>query len=1371
MDAKAKILIVDDELSTRVKLQRILAKADYDVQAVAGGQEAVQVLAKTPMDVLFTDLRMKGLVSQAQRLSPETIVIILAGKTPLKSAVKAIPHNVYDYLVKPYGAEVVKRAACRAVEHKRMAARLEQLSALEARLRVSEEQHHTLIENVRDLSRNIAASLDLNTMIRQVSELIRQRFDYDVVLVLLIDQKGNRLVLREGAIGYAGRPLSAHSLEIGEGIIGWVAQTGETLWVNDVNQEPRFHYTDQLAETRAELAIPLKARGQCVGVLNIESARVNAFEQDDVITLKGLADELAVAIENTRLYQEVKQKANEMAMLQQVSEGINRTLVLDEVLQLVVDSAVAAVPAAETGSLFLADEKGDLVLSSGHGLKPSSRGPIRLRWGEGYCGWAAQKGQSLILDNVSEDPRAARWGESNISIQSAIVVPLQTKEKTIGALCLDNRSTRGAFDEQSLRLLQTFAHQSITAIENARLFEETKKRAKRQEALYRVSRTFAQVRGPQELCQAVVRAGHDILGHPSLGLFLLDPKTGDRVLQAQFGWEGVPAGWRIPPGEGLSDQAIVTGELQYFRDVTGELRYIPGLSNARCEVDVPIKIGTGVLGVLIVEETRVDAFDTGDFDVLQSVGNQLAIALQSARLFGETRHRVEQLAALNAAAVQIQQHMDSQKIFQATCDELQKFGTFASVFLVSDDGLEHLHTSMSAEMQREYVATFGERPVQFSMPMVSLAHVWEQLQAGQTIIEPDLLPRILAALSPELRPVGEWLSARSKPGSVLVAPLTRTRPGSSEETIGAIAIIGERWSESDISPIALFARHISVALENARLLEETECRVRELDALNRIATSITSTLDLERVLDLTMQEIKAVLSVEVCSLMLLDEQAHELVFKVSLGPGAEQAKPLRLGLNQGIAGWVAREGQPALVPDVCNDSRWYSQVDSTTGFTTRSLIAVPLKSKEKVIGVIEAINKVQGAFTPADLQLLNSVSMVVTTAIENARLFGELTDAYQQLTKSHAQVLESRNTLRALFDGINDSISIIDRDFQIKAINRAAAALAGAEPQHLVGRNCHAVLCQSSGLCDDRCPITETFRTEKPILKTERRVGAPTATRELEINTWPLENAEGNIERVIYIARDVTEKRKLEASLVQSARLSAVGELAAGVTHEIGNPLTAIIGNTQMLLEAFEPSDAPYRMVKLIESAGLRVEKVVSNLLNLSRQEEYRLAPVDINASIEDALSLVSYRVQRAGVQVTREFQSDLPLISASATYLHTVWTNLLLNAVDSITEGQKGRIQIVTRIDQDQQMVQVIFKDNGSGIAPETLGRIFDPFFTTKAQGKGTGLGLYISQTIMAHHHGTIQVHSQVGQGSTFMVRLPIERSAEANGVQVFAP
>ncbi len=635
-------------------------------------------------------------------------------------------------------------------------------------------------------------------------------------------------------------------------------------------------------------------------------------------------------------------------------------------------------------------------------------------------------------------------------------------------------------------------------------------------------------------------------------------------------------------------------------------------------------------------------------------------------------------------------------------------------------------------------------PSDLSVPIEQVPHLLRAMTSGRAVLIPDTRTEISWARSPET----EWIQSH------LTAPI---RAGN--ETLGFITVdsaLPDQFNSAHALHLQIFADQAAMVIENTRLRAETRRSIRELSALNRIQASINSTLELEWVLQLAMQEAQNLFGVEKCSLMLLDEQTNELFFQIALGTLSD--KQIRFSVNQGIAGWVARTGQAASVNDVRADPRWYPDPDTATGFTTRSILAHPLKTREKVVGVIELINKIQGRFTVQDLELLESISNSVAGAIENARLFGEVNKAYQEMARTQSQILESRNTLRTLFDGIEDSISILGEDLRIKALNRSSAAGIGLEPRLAIGKYCYEVLDQTDQPCTD-CPVIDTFRTGKPALVTKKRMGNGGITRELEVRTYPLENPEGTIDRVIEITRDVTERQKMEATLVQSAKLSAVGELAAGVAHEINNPLTAVYGNAQMLLRALEPEDARYQMAQLIERGSLRASKVVRNLLDFSRQEDYQFAAVDLNSTIEDALALVLHQLERKQIHVTKHLPDDLPRVSASPSHLQTVWTNLLINARDAIGGQPDGRINIETQLSADGQSARALFTDNGPGIAEKDLPRLFEPFFTTKPRGRGAGLGLYVSSLVIAHHHGTIQVNSQVGDGTTFTVSLPIHR------------
>jgi two-component system NtrC family sensor kinase len=234
-----------------------------------------------------------------------------------------------------------------------------------------------------------------------------------------------------------------------------------------------------------------------------------------------------------------------------------------------------------------------------------------------------------------------------------------------------------------------------------------------------------------------------------------------------------------------------------------------------------------------------------------------------------------------------------------------------------------------------------------------------------------------------------------------------------------------------------------------------------------------------------------------------------------------------------------------------------------------------------------------------------------------------------------------------------------------------------------------------------------------------------------------------------------------KAQLFQSAKLSAVGEFAAGIAHEIRNPLTTIIGDAQLLMANMKPGQPGYESLEAIERSGKRASKVIGNLLTFSRQEQYEFTRIDINESINNALSLIAYQIERSNVSMIKDLAEDLPSLPASAHHLEEVWINLLLNARDSIPDRRQGEIRIASRLDGSGQAVQVLVSDNGCGIPEANRDRLFEPFFTTKDVDEGTGLGLYISYNIIERHNGLIEIESEEGKGTTVTVTLPTENQA----------
>jgi len=540
-------------------------------------------------------------------------------------------------------------------------------------------------------------------------------------------------------------------------------------------------------------------------------------------------------------------------------------------------------------------------------------------------------------------------------------------------------------------------------------------------------------------------------------------------------------------------------------------------------------------------------------------------------------------------------------------------------------------------------------------------------------------------------------------------------------------------------------------------------RFKELEILIEIGSKVGSTLDLDAILAYVMQKLKEVFEVEACSLMLLDQEEWMLRFKLSFGTGAEEAKALSFSADQGLAGWMVQEKKPVLVHDVQRDDRFFQQIDHSTGLDTRDMIGTPLLIKGRVIGVVEAINKVTGAFTEEDLRLLGLIAVPIAQAIENARLFDALNVAYNDVLDHQKQIEESRNLLRTVFNGISDALLIVDRELNIVAGNVAAAEIMNVTAEDLVGQSCYQGFLGSEEVSSEHGPVRKTFRTAKRAFRAIKLVSEE-GTRHWEVHTYPLVDEGGEVVRVVVFGRDVTERRVLQATVARTAKLAAVGKLAAGTAHELGNPLTTILGNAALLHKSAKRGSSEYMLSGAILEGAERARYVLRSLLDYSRQDQYKFVPLNLNATLEWAVSLLRYTFVEGEIELRRELDSALPLLVASESHLHTLWTNLLLNAVDAVRRtkrGPKGRrrdlIEVSSRLQEDGKMVRIAVRDFGTGIPEDSLPHLFEPLFTTKKPGEGTGLGLYICHTVVEQHGGRIDVASEEGQGAEFAVMLPV--------------
>jgi two-component system NtrC family sensor kinase len=502
-----------------------------------------------------------------------------------------------------------------------------------------------------------------------------------------------------------------------------------------------------------------------------------------------------------------------------------------------------------------------------------------------------------------------------------------------------------------------------------------------------------------------------------------------------------------------------------------------------------------------------------------------------------------------------------------------------------------------------------------------------------------------------------------------------------------------------------------------------------------------------------IHQVCEILGAEAGILMLFEQEGGQLLVKKLSMANMEWEHQVRPKPEGGIAFESIQERRPIRIEDATADPRIKTGLESAGDCPVRSLVCAPLLSGDRAFGAIEILNKRDASFTLSDLELLAVLSGMIASAIADISLIQELKVANANLEANRWELINSRNTLRALFDCAPISIYIVDPEYKLVAINMTRANKAGKTPQDMVGEKCFATLYGRKEPCPG-CLLSETLSTGKNTTRIEQRWESDLEPLELEITTHPIWDDSGEVVQAFLFEEDVTEKHRLEASLAQSEKLAAVGQLAAGVAHEINNPLTVIIANAQLLRRMIPPDEDLREMVDLISRAGDRAAEVIHNLLDFARKEQYQLNPINVNDTLQSVLPLIQHELVTRSIRLIFKPANNLSPVLASRDNLQGVWLNLIMNAIDAIGE-QEGEIRITTG--QNQKDVMVRFVDTGVGIPPDRIPRLFEPFFTTKEPGRGTGLGLSICHQVIKQHGGQILVDSQQGVGTTFTVLLPI--------------
>lgn len=474
------------------------------------------------------------------------------------------------------------------------------------------------------------------------------------------------------------------------------------------------------------------------------------------------------------------------------------------------------------------------------------------------------------------------------------------------------------------------------------------------------------------------------------------------------------------------------------------------------------------------------------------------------------------------------------------------------------------------------------------------------------------------------------------------------------------------------------------------------------------------------------------------SLMLLDKSAKELTVRAALGLGPEVIAAARVRVGQPIAGWVALSGRPLLLPDGPDCPAVVQRAMRRKEIA--SALSVPLKSRSRVIGVLNVARLNGHPFTRQDLSFAATLGKRVGASIETAQLYSGL---------------EERRALSAsVLENLPIGLLIVDETLRVVSANRSFLSAARRDVRHTIGHEIKDVLpgARRGGL-EER--VREAFRSGTPVeggKLTHRADGLP--TRDYLVRVLPLKT-QHRVESVAIILEDITERERL-ARESQEAERQLSAELAPAIAHELRNPLANALAAAQLLID--QPVGERDRAdgLQRIRASIQRAVEIIENLLRLATPSEMRTEKASINDLLTETHVLLDRGTTSQKVSLRMDLAPDLPLVQASPVLLRQVFTNLVLNACTAMGGG--GQLTVATSV-REGRTVEIRFTDTGGGILTEHLPMIFDPYFTTHAP-QGTGLGLSISRKIIEQHRGTITVDSEVGRGTTVTIHLPVAPS-----------